>query len=608
MSLSFQKKSFCYRLFCSFLILTFTLNFNLPSKTFAQAIPQTFFNLPTPGSMVSLTAPYNPVLIKGLTLYPNNPLEFDFLINSGNSDLEGEALKEEANKLIKYFLASLTVPEEDLWVNLSPYEKDRIIPQGFGVTEMGMNLLAQDYVLKQLTASLMYPEDNLGKEFWQRIYAKAQKLFGTTEIPINTFNKIWIVPSKAVVYEKDNHVFVIESRLKVMLEEDYLALQKNMGNEELAMDQMEESQAQEINKISSDVVREVLIPEIEKEVNEGKSFANLRQIHNSLILATWYKMNLKESLLGQVYADQNKIKGVDVEDKETKEKIYQQYLEAFKKGVYNYIKEDFDPATQEIIPRQYFSGGWDSTKESELLVAIEDDEGGKPSPAQLESIQEDTGGPDSSVHTVIFENTTPADLAVARLPKTPEAGDPATPQGSEDKQKMHPGGARNPARLSGEASTSAEADDRAALRAKFKFSNRTVMTALFPMTLGMAEYTTSKIGEQAIQIGVGVLGVYSFLVILNIVLIVGDTIRMTSHFLWSRYTVRGSMAALKYPAGDKKLYKSRINFLTKHPGNPKIIETLLSFMLETDYPELVQLAVEAAKNLGQQINKYLKLI
>ena len=37
--------------------------------------------------------------------------------------------------------------------------------------------------------------------------------------------------------------------------------------------------------------------------------------------------------------------------------IYQRYLKAFKKGVYNYIKEEPDPMTQEMIPRKYFSGG-----------------------------------------------------------------------------------------------------------------------------------------------------------------------------------------------------------------------------------------------------------
>src|SRR5208283_4817972 len=146
-----------------------------------------------------------------------------------------EQLKQEATKLIKYLLASLTIPEQDLWVNLSPYEKDRIIPNHFGLTEMGRDLLAEDYMLKQITASLIYPEDEVGKKFWKRVYEEAAKKFGTTNIPINTFNKVWIVPEKAVVYEnaQAGTAYVVESKLKVMLEQDYLAFNKNMNNDSL---------------------------------------------------------------------------------------------------------------------------------------------------------------------------------------------------------------------------------------------------------------------------------------------------------------------------------------------------------------------------------------
>ena len=110
--------------------------------------------------------------------------------------------------LLKYFLASLTTPEKEFWVNLSPYEKDRIIPKGLGQTELGRDMLAQDYLLKQLTASLMYPEKELGKEFWNHVYSKAQEVYQTTEIPVSTFNKVWIVPDKAVVYEHENQIFI----------------------------------------------------------------------------------------------------------------------------------------------------------------------------------------------------------------------------------------------------------------------------------------------------------------------------------------------------------------------------------------------------------------
>ncbi len=103
----------------------------------------------------------------------------------------------------------------------SPYEKDRVIPEQFGQTEMGRDLLAQDYMLKQLTASLMYPDEELGEEFWKHVYAKAQAEYGTTEIPMNTFNKVWIVPERAEVYVHEQNVFVVDSYLKVMMEEDY---------------------------------------------------------------------------------------------------------------------------------------------------------------------------------------------------------------------------------------------------------------------------------------------------------------------------------------------------------------------------------------------------
>ena len=130
--------------------------------------------------------------------------------------------------MIKYFLASLTIPEKDLWVNLSPYEKDRIIPNSFGLTEMGWDLLAEDYMLKQVTASLIYPEEETGNKFWKRIYEEAAIKYGTTNIPVNTFNKVWIVPEKAVVYEnaKAGTAYVMEAKLKVMLDQDYLAILK----------------------------------------------------------------------------------------------------------------------------------------------------------------------------------------------------------------------------------------------------------------------------------------------------------------------------------------------------------------------------------------------
>ncbi len=394
MNIYIKKQRFClfYRALSAFIAVAFLTTSIVPQgfglsavEAYAQSmsVPAPIvLNLPVPGTMVGMTEVFTPAMVKGITIHPDNPLLFDFLINKGDTHLKGDELKTEANKLIKYFLAGLTVPEKEMWVNLSPYEADRIIPEGFGDTEMGRDLLAQDYILKQLTSSLMYPEDELGEAFWQRVYEKSYEKFGHTDIPMNTFNKIWIVPENASVYEHEetSTVYLVDSHLKVMLEEDYVAAQHNSDASLVARDSKKHSDIKRATRhampagrqerLATNLIREILIPEIEREVNQGKTFANLRQIYHSVILATWYKRKFAvgnehlpagrqgaQSLLGHVYVDQNKTKGVDTQDKDINQKIYNQYVESFKKGVYDYIKEDYDPATRQIIPRKYFSGG-----------------------------------------------------------------------------------------------------------------------------------------------------------------------------------------------------------------------------------------------------------
>jgi len=345
----------------SFWIVISFLSSSLIPQSSAKA--EYLLNLPS-RRLVPLSAPYTPAIVTGITLYPKNSLKLDFIIDIGDDSLQGERLHKESKKLINYFMAALTVPEHEMWVNLSPYEKNRIIPDGLGNTLLGRDMLAQDYILKQLSASLMHPDNQLANAFWEKVYKKIHDTFDTAEIPTNIFNKIWIIPKEATIYIRDRSVFVANSHLEVLMEEDYLALEHH--DKGIEGKDKDFALAKEIKKIFKDI----LLPEIEKEVNEGKNFAPLRQIYHSLILAAWYKNNLKKSLLGKVYVDQNKVKGIDIEDKNIKDKIYNQYINAFKDGVFKYVKEDYDPANQKIIPKKYFSGGKDFAQLSENAISV----------------------------------------------------------------------------------------------------------------------------------------------------------------------------------------------------------------------------------------------
>ncbi len=59
------------------------------------------------------------------------------------------------------------------------------------------------------------------------------------------------------------------------------------------------------------ILREIVLPEIEKEVNEGKNFTKLRQIYHSMIMAAWFKRKLKDGMLGKIYVGANKVAGVE---------------------------------------------------------------------------------------------------------------------------------------------------------------------------------------------------------------------------------------------------------------------------------------------------------
>ena len=398
------------RAICLLLVISFfASSLDLPQ---AKAGEMTVPLMPSPGIMVALSPAYMPAQLKGIVIHAEDPFKFDFIVDKGQGHLDTVEKNKEYSQLIKYFLASMTVPDQDQWVNLSPYEKNRIIEADFGQTAMGRDLLSQDYLLKEISSSLIYPESRLGRAFWQRVYARAARQLGTTNIPVTTFNKVWIVPDQAQIDETNNAAYITKSHLKVMLEQDYLAIeknkmptrglvQKNLSPSPLPSELGLNAKAPQVNHLkpndntsalSSQAIKEIILPELEKEVNMGKNFAPLRQVFSGMILAAWYKHALKQSILGQIYADKSKTQGLRqpgdmfkselqrtcplagclaVNPLELKasqvnhlvpsdndiEFIYQRYLTAFKKGVFNYIK-DADSPDGSVVPRKYFAGGF----------------------------------------------------------------------------------------------------------------------------------------------------------------------------------------------------------------------------------------------------------
>ncbi|MCX5695586.1 MAG: HD domain-containing protein [Candidatus Omnitrophica bacterium] len=133
-----------------------------------------------------------------------------------------------------------------------------------------------------------------------------------------------------------------------MLEQDYL--------KDSATYNFKDERSKALNEYSSELIRELIIPKLTKEVNSSKRYAPLRQVYYSLILARWFKLRFSGKT--GTYASLINTKDLtNLISKEswTKTDYFKQYQKSFSQGEYN-IQEPVRTPTGQVI-RSYFSGG-----------------------------------------------------------------------------------------------------------------------------------------------------------------------------------------------------------------------------------------------------------
>jgi tetratricopeptide (TPR) repeat protein len=273
--------------------------------------------LPDPHSLLPQSLRYAEPSLKGIRLFPDDPLRIDFLFDKGDEHTVSDA---QMRVLIRYFLAAVTLPQEMLWVNLSPYEKDRVAEEAVVRTELGRDMLAQDYLLKQFSSSLTDPATALGRAYWKEVVRSDQ----------GVQRKIWIVPDRSEVFETGNSAFLGRTSLKTLTS---------------------------ANESSIDVrATKMLLPAVDKEVNGGKRFAPMRQVYKAVLLGLWFKKRVASSFYAS-YIDAQKTGGIDASDARVREMIFKRYAEAFKKGAYDKVVALSDDKRSSGVRRRYFAGG-----------------------------------------------------------------------------------------------------------------------------------------------------------------------------------------------------------------------------------------------------------
>ena len=278
------------------------------------------------------------------------------ILQSGSAseiELEGSALPAKSfepvidpytggRKTVEYFFTCLALPDGMFWVDLNPSGKGDFAEKELASTDMGRILLAADLRLKRDTSELTNPQSSKqGREFWNRMYAKADELGIRDRIPVSS--RVWITPGRVRINDSGSGMSIVEARLKVNMESfgAVISDSKMAGLQEYARKEMEE----------------LIIPALEEKVNAGYGYAELRQLYRIMVTARWYKGKTGISVSRASLRDLKSDYPYAAED------IYRDYLESLKNGEYSFTEPAWKiDLFMKMISRRYSSGGMKFTR------------------------------------------------------------------------------------------------------------------------------------------------------------------------------------------------------------------------------------------------------
>ncbi len=266
-----------------------------------------------------------------------------------------DKLKQETRELLNYFFIGISLPNSSFWVNLRPDSPDNIIDPELAQTDIGKVFLEADLNLKKDTAQATSPSTPEGKEYWDKLYKKAGELYGSDNITIPTLTRPWIVPDEIIIRESSDNAYIYKATLKVCLEQDYLKTTSNAITSTTDYT-LKDERSKALNAYSTQLIKELIIPKLTKEVNSSKRYASLRQVYYSLILAQWFKTKFYgQSGTYSYLIDRHNLQGLTSQTPWDKDTYFQAYKQSFAQGEYNIKEPVYTPSGQTI--RSYMSGG-----------------------------------------------------------------------------------------------------------------------------------------------------------------------------------------------------------------------------------------------------------
>ena len=165
----------------------------------------------------------------------------------------------------------LALSPEKFWVNLHPYEPDRIIDPAFGRTQAGQVLLEADLEMKEASGRMQRSDTELGRKFMEVLQGENKCFLGRRQ---------WIEPLPASIHEDGDQLYILEIPLTVQLGKE---------DSDVSPGQSCPDQDPAITTSNGELYEKMIMPAVVQSVNHDPEFADLRRVYASRVAAEWYR-------------------------------------------------------------------------------------------------------------------------------------------------------------------------------------------------------------------------------------------------------------------------------------------------------------------------------
>ena len=250
-------------------------------------------------------------------------------------------------------MTGLVVPNDKFWVNLNPWEPDRIIDERLGHTDVGRIMLEADLQMKKDFSNYENPCSNkTSKALYDLLNEKSgilvrgcmDKFPGEIEnarnVQFGAATRLWIVPDKVYAYVNGSQIYIINATLTIysepVSEHSYFVLSNQDTNSlsKSCTDELDKS-SKEYGQYVKDLEDKMILPYVVKDVNYGEKYKDLRNIYISLALAQWYKSSKASQIKLQDSSDPSKNTSLEALNSWKPTDTWDKYVYSYKNGEFN---------------------------------------------------------------------------------------------------------------------------------------------------------------------------------------------------------------------------------------------------------------------------------